>query len=163
MEKLPVNNIEKPKIKEGVSFIFEENPEFIQIGTKEQYSEYLDTIFPHSKIKDIVWHGSDKKITRFRKPTAELSLGKPAIYFRKDIVKHKKDSKISNAAIVNSEFPLIVEDFNEYSERRSRIFHDSIYIKDEDEFAVFEPEQIHILSTKFDIEKFKEFVSGNNK
>lgn len=122
------------------------------------YQKYLETIFPESKIKDIVWHGSDKKITQFRKPTAELSLGKPAIYFRKKFIKHKKDSKISNAVIVNSEFPLIVEDFNEYSERRSRIFHDSVYIKNEDEFAVFGPEQIHILGSESDIEKFKEFV-----
>ena len=61
MEKLSVNNIEKTKIKEGVSFIFEENQELAQVGTREQYSEYLDTIFPDSKIKDIVWHGTTNK------------------------------------------------------------------------------------------------------
>lgn len=52
------NKIKKPKIKEGVNFAFEQNPELLQIGTKEQYSEYLDTIFPDSKIKDIVYHGT---------------------------------------------------------------------------------------------------------
>lgn len=54
------NTIEKPKIKEGVNFVFEQNPELSQIGTKEQYSEYLDTIFPESKVKDIVYHGTSK-------------------------------------------------------------------------------------------------------
>ncbi|HPF82928.1 MAG TPA: hypothetical protein PLV83_02010 [Bacilli bacterium] len=33
-------------IKEGVSKLFESNPELANIGTQEQYSKYLDTIFP---------------------------------------------------------------------------------------------------------------------
>jgi len=30
------------KIKEGVDFVFEQNPELKKIGTEEQYSEYLN-------------------------------------------------------------------------------------------------------------------------
>jgi hypothetical protein len=55
------NNIEKPQIKEGVDFIFEQHPELAQIGTKEQYSEYLDTVFPESKVRDIVYHQTTSK------------------------------------------------------------------------------------------------------
>jgi hypothetical protein len=33
--------------------IFNENPELSKIGTVEQYSQYLDTIFPDSKVKEI--------------------------------------------------------------------------------------------------------------
>jgi hypothetical protein len=55
------NKIEKLQIKEGVDFVFEKHPELTQIGTKEQYSEYLDTIFPESKIKDIVYHQTTSK------------------------------------------------------------------------------------------------------
>jgi len=55
------NKIEKPQIKEGVDFVFEQNPELAEIGTKEQYSEYLETIFPESKIKDIVYHQTTSK------------------------------------------------------------------------------------------------------
>lgn len=62
MEGLPKikkeNDIEKTKIKEGVDFVFEQNPEIAQIGTKEQYSKYLDSIFPESKINNIVYHGT---------------------------------------------------------------------------------------------------------
>ena len=47
------------KVKEGVNFVFEKTPELSKIGTKEQYTKYLDTIFPDSKVKDIVYHGSD--------------------------------------------------------------------------------------------------------
>jgi len=52
------NKIEKSQIKEGIDFVFEQNPELAQIGTKEQYSKYLEYIFPESKVKDIVYHGT---------------------------------------------------------------------------------------------------------
>jgi len=53
------------KIKEGIDFIFEQNPELAQIGTEKQYSEYLDTIFPGSKIKDVVYHGTNENFESF--------------------------------------------------------------------------------------------------
>ena len=40
----------KAKIKEGVQEVFDSNPELASIGTPEQYSAYLDSIFPDSKI-----------------------------------------------------------------------------------------------------------------
>jgi len=45
-------------IKPGVEFVFEQTPELSSIGTQEQYSQYLDTVFPDSKVKDIVYHGT---------------------------------------------------------------------------------------------------------
>ena len=50
------NKDERIKIKKGVDFVFEQNPELSQIGTKEEYSQYLETIFPESNIKEIVYH-----------------------------------------------------------------------------------------------------------
>lgn len=55
------NKIEKPQIKDGVDFVFKQYQELTEIGTKEQYSEYLETIFPESKIKDIVYHQTTSK------------------------------------------------------------------------------------------------------
>jgi hypothetical protein len=48
-------------IKEGVIDVFNDNPELSSIGTPEQYSEYLDTIFPKSKVKDIVYHATNNE------------------------------------------------------------------------------------------------------
>ena len=45
-----------PQIKPGVEELFESNPELASIGTAEQYSQYLDSVFPDSKVKDIVYH-----------------------------------------------------------------------------------------------------------
>jgi hypothetical protein len=42
---------QQKQIKPGVEELFESNPELASIGTQEQYSQYLDTIFPDSKVK----------------------------------------------------------------------------------------------------------------
>lgn len=55
------STIEKPKIKEGVDFVFKHHQELADIGTKEQYSEYLKNIFPETEVKDIVYHGTASK------------------------------------------------------------------------------------------------------
>ena len=67
LESNKIEEIKTPenKIKEGVDFVFEQHPEITSIGTKEQYSEYLDIIFPESKVKDIMWHGSPRKFENF--------------------------------------------------------------------------------------------------
>lgn len=59
--ELKENRLEKPKVKEGVEFVFEEYPLLARIGNMEEYSEYLDTIFPDSKIKDILYHQTSSK------------------------------------------------------------------------------------------------------
>ena len=52
-------------VKPGVQELFEINPELSSVGTPEQYSAYLDSIFPQSKVKDVVYHGSNQKIEQF--------------------------------------------------------------------------------------------------
>ena len=46
------------KIKPGVQELFDSNPELAKLGTVEQYATYLDTIFPNSELKDVLYHGS---------------------------------------------------------------------------------------------------------
>lgn len=101
-QKLESNNNEsiktpENKIKDGVAFVFEQNPELAQIGSEEQYSEYLDTIFPDSKIKDIVYHGAPQKFDKF-----DLNLAKDtkAIFFTKNI-NETFYNEIKIAAMIN--------------------------------------------------------------
>jgi hypothetical protein len=60
-----------PQIKPGVEELFNSNPELASVGTPEQYSQYLDNIFPNSKVKDIVYRGDKSKtingVTQFLK------------------------------------------------------------------------------------------------
>jgi hypothetical protein len=53
--------------KEGVTELFESTPELANIGTPQQYSQYLDSIFPESKVKDIVYHGTHTRFNKFDK------------------------------------------------------------------------------------------------
>lgn len=65
--------------------IFTSTPELEKIGTLEQYSDYIDSIFPDSKLQDIVYHGGTLKPEDRGKDsyTGELG-GKYGIYFTAD-------------------------------------------------------------------------------
>jgi len=68
------NQLQKQNIKEGVKELFKSNPELANVGTQQQYSAYLDTIFPDSKVKDIVYHFSkDKNKQDFKNTKSALS------------------------------------------------------------------------------------------
>ena len=58
---------ERTPVKDGVVNVFEKHPELLALGTPEEYSRYLDTIFPESKLHEIVYHGtaSQDKIEAF--------------------------------------------------------------------------------------------------
>ena len=47
--------------QDSIKQVFENIPELSNVGTQEQYSQYLNTIFPSSDVKDIVYHGSRSK------------------------------------------------------------------------------------------------------
>lgn len=74
------NKIENSQIKKGVDFVFEQNPQLAEIGTKEQYSEYLDIIFPESKTKDILYHGTKNEFDEFSKEFLGANTGSPSAF-----------------------------------------------------------------------------------
>jgi exodeoxyribonuclease-5 len=56
--KAPTTTSKDLKGNQEISEIFSQVPELASIGTEELYSEYLDLVFPNSKIKDILYHGT---------------------------------------------------------------------------------------------------------
>lgn len=44
---------------QSIDFLFDSNPEISKIGTKEEYQQYLETIFPNTIVRDVYWHGTD--------------------------------------------------------------------------------------------------------
>jgi hypothetical protein len=180
------NKIEKPKIKEGLDFVFKQNPELSQIGTKEQYSEYLDTIFPDSKVKDIVYCGSKDEFEKFRNRYVDEEVGvMNGIYLTHDIKYAKSYGPKIKSLLINTINPLDTEGswtgiINDEKKQKvldkgydviinkafdnSRIdkFLDKLKIKrTRQEIVLFEPEQIHTLGSKQDIADFKKFVENN--
>lgn len=178
------NKIEKPKIKEGVDFAFEHNSELTQIGTKEQYSEYLDTIFPDSAVKDIVYHASPNKFLEFKDPS---SSGLSHIWFsQKPLLGQygeniyqillniqnpldEYNSKNYLKELRHYEAPINPEWINNYhitGELPKFKYDGTIRSSRVDEgksITVRNPQQIHVLGSLVDIENFKKFVADENK
>jgi hypothetical protein len=169
---------------------------------KQLYSQYLDSIFPDSKVKDIVYHGGRKGIEFFTKygnnnHNQSDYYTKNGIYFTDSIEyaknpyadRYGKDGQVYRV-LINIKNPIpfdklfkteIIENNIIVGYKNDGYVKPSEYgstdtIDDEDlekikkdgydgiigEKIVFEPEQIHILGNKQDIEGFKEFVSGEN-
>ena len=59
MKKSVKGQYRQSKILPGVDIVFKQHPALATVGTQEQYSEYVSSIFPDSKVKDIVYHGSE--------------------------------------------------------------------------------------------------------
>jgi len=175
-----VQNKQSVTPRQGISELFAENPQLASIGTQEQYERYLSTIFPDSKVKDIVYHGTDGEFDKFSKNIKkvlerEISNTANAYFFTNDLNRIKDYGKNKVNALIDSREIL---SFKNISNDRARVLSDITYEKakgytdknidsivaDYDfykDYIVFEPEQIHILSSKQDIEGFKKFVENN--
>jgi len=185
MEKLSKinqeNKIEKPKIKEGVDFVFEQNAELTQNGNKEQYSKYLDTIFPNSKITNIVWHGTKEgKIDNYDKNKQLVSKG----FFFSNSLEHankcarwKDGQPIIHGNLLNITKPLkeqiipslkITETKPQMIERARADGYDSLILDTTDlgikinEYIVLNSNQIYILGSSQDLQGFKKYISESN-
>jgi predicted kinase len=149
---------------------------------QQQYSAYLDTIFPDSKVKDIVYHGTNKEFDKFKKPS-DVGSQNRMIAFADDI----EYAKIAGArrtslkkvisALVNVTKPYPVDKLEAMeldSGYRDEVLSelkkegvdgfafesdDDLATKNFNEILVFEPEQIHILSSKKDLEMFRNFIN----
>ena len=169
---LGISSIEN-NIKEGVDFVFEQNPELANIGNEEQYSQYLDTIFPDSKVKDIVYHGSKNKFDNF--DYNYLPKADAGFYFTKD-KKYAENfgnplSVLLNVKTPNyTEQPLSIETVEklftiDYKENTDALIGKDALLdlpqSDADVIVTMRTEQIHILGSNQDIEGFRRFVKNN--
>lgn len=157
---------------------------------QQLYSQYLDTIFPDSKVKDIVYHGTNAFIESFDKNkiasnTLNYGFYGKGFYFnetKNDLINwwktlYKKEPNIVTA-IINTKNPykeasnVIEEKTKLGNKQETEQFTNNLLQENYDavlpqipkeegsnEYVVFEPEQIHILGSKQDIEGFKEFAT----
>lgn len=177
---IPKNRIETkdaPIIKEGVDFVFQQNPELEQVGTKEQYSNYLDTIFPESKVNNIVYHGTtNNEFINFKETNIKF-LEKLGIKINKgtffsDNLDHAKyfsnpETSLKSkegrviSVLINLKKPLDpLFDYSFFPSSKN----DGILSEDINDvgfkinqYAVFHPSQIYILGSQLDIEGFKDY------
>lgn len=169
-------------IKSGVDFVYNKYPELSIIGTPEQYSQYLDSIFPNSKVKDILYHRTSQDFNKFdkskiKKPNANrfyfspINTGRYGNIIKLVVLNIKNLAEPYEEEFIND----VKKKHPEYTEGKSKWFHlpaqiyvnadkygyDGVYAfkgTNDDEYSVYEPEQIHILGTKQDMEMFKAFL-----
>lgn len=166
-----------PVLKNGVEKLFADNSELAKVGTPEQYSQYIGTVFPESKVQDIVYHGTGNDFEVFERGHKNKDGHKAntvGFHFIEETgAKDYEDTYGSlKSAVLNMKNPLVTE----YDERLE-------FLKDEDittfnkegidsgvitkdgpgwsEYIAFDPNQIHVLGTKKDIQAFRNFVKSN--
>jgi hypothetical protein len=153
----------------------------------QQYSQYLDTIFPDSKVKDIKQHTTEADFESFtkegsgrlgrgfyfsdfgnnyiegenvKKKFVLLNIKNPLNIqggqFMKDVYKLLDDRKQSSDD-TDAKIQAQKDINNQYKQKADALVGDKNGVLNS-EIKVFEPEQIHILGSKQDIEGFENFV-----
>ena len=169
------NETKESFIKEGVDFVFEQNPDLVSMGSKDHYIQYLETIFPESKVKEILWHGtvSENTIEKF---DHEYEYNKKGVTFLgnyKQATGYKDSDKGQlYAAVVDVKNPYIQKPLpddmwatdqleKEHIDSFRALGYDAIigvgFFGDK-EWLIFNSNQIHILGSDNDLKNFKEFV-----
>ena len=168
-------------IKEDIDEVFRQNPELAQVGnTPEEsmqlYSQYVDTIFPNSKFKDIVFHGNRSE------DAFEEFEDRGAIFFADKEYANTFKNKYLISAVLNIKRLKEVTD-SKFNRNRHKegwrapsntvdardIFAGSddidglVGVDNSDQsnktVVVRSPNQVHILGNQKDVDKFKEFVA----
>lgn len=171
-------------IKKGIDEIFETYPELAEIGSKQQYSSYLDSIFPDSILSGIYTNNADVKIEKFdKKYIGGTDGGERGLGFYFKPIEHKSSfyaeayGHITNYALLNVKDNIegttdnMGLTYGASIEQIRKNFNNSLidgvfskaFMGDEIfEQVVFEPEQIHILGSQEDIEGFKNWVQRDD-
>jgi hypothetical protein len=165
-------------VKLGVAELFESNSELANIGTAQQYSQYLDTIFPDSKVKDIVYHGtgSPNKIEKLTSRENRIYVSNQltaSMYAAWDERNRLYDN--NNAIVKAQVIPVIINLVNpvtldgvDYKETETNKEGDGIIglnIKDplggiETQYVARSSEQVLVLGGEEDIKGFTNFVKS---
>lgn len=152
---IPDATLQNESVK-GADTIYNTNDSLKSIGTEEQYNQYLSTIFPDSKVKDVLYHRSKDEFENF------------------DFTKVNKDTgggfdfgTESNATQYGENLHSVlldIQDFKQSYERTSKTdgtLYEGNGVHKGDVYSVYDAEQIHQLGSKEDIAGFKEFVENN--
>lgn len=174
LKKIINEEIENITGNSGVNFLYQQQPELANIGTKEQYSQYLDTIFPNSILKDIVYHSSPNKIDTFRQSMFGVyfsyspihdSLGGniiPAVLNIKNLlIKPNPDDNVETKIKYDKDYrsynnPTSFSLDGTKTYKYDASLEGSTVTKDGAQIRVRNSEQIHILGSKEDTEMFRQ-------
>jgi hypothetical protein len=161
---------------------------------QQLYSQYLDSVFPDSKVKDIVYHGTPDgrfdsfDINQAGKNTKQSTQGiyftdskKTADFYAEGSIDFSQFESLEEynavktakvfSAILNAKNLKLVDNPQAQDRQGDAVLRtidklaDNGIVGDIDfahQYIVFEPEQIYILSSKADIQGFKDYMAFQN-
>lgn len=159
------NFLTDPKV---IQDILDSTPEISKIGNASQYAEYLSTVFPDSKVGDVVYHGSNVKFDK-----ADLSKSKfnEGFYFAKDKAIAENYGNVLSL-IINSKNTQIIPfaHFGYYTQTKENLIEELNKLEElknrrdlENALAlqlIDITTEIQFFNTKQEKEKYKESNSG---
>jgi hypothetical protein len=169
----PKQEREPSEHEKNIQEVFRMHPELEAIGDQKAYAKYLKTIFPDSKMKEIVWHGSKSKEEFDHFIVDQNSPEHAGIFFSKSL-KDSYDGKAYRTvpALLNIN-PYYVELAERAEFRQAGNIENDLREQGFDsadierggfanEIQVFDPARIRILGSKSDLEGFKKFVASQS-
>lgn len=76
IDKVKNINLVNESVMDGINFVYQNYPILSEIGSPQEYSQYVNSIFPNSKIKEILYHGSNaENIDKFRAGPGSFGTG----------------------------------------------------------------------------------------
>lgn len=179
-----IANAISKEIKENAIITgYNRNPVTKELGTLWDYQNYLDNVFPNSKIKDVLWHGSAKKNLQSFSPEY---IGSNAP-IKKSVGMYLSPEKTTAAnyvrkgdiypVLLNTENPFITNQFlGGFSKNginvtkispktRSTILanNDAVIAPLRSEIAFFNPDDALILGSQSDRNQFAGFMQRLNR
>lgn len=137
----------------GIDFVFDKFPELEKIGTKEEYKEYLKTIFPDSICKNIVYHGNknDDYFEKFEhKPSVNFDYQHNS-FFATSNINDAETGGTGNTKRKDNVIPILL---NMTKENTGILKKENIVKKDTDTFQYngkgeFKPQEIDEMISKY--------------
>jgi hypothetical protein len=146
--------------------VYKNNSELSKIGTEQEYSDYIKSVFPNSKEKGVFYHSSPNKIEKFRdamfgnyfsyspiKGVYGNVIHNVLLDVKNALVKPKPTDSIEIKESYNKEY----RNYNNPSSKYDASIEGSTVTEEGVQIRVKNPEQIHILGSKSDIEGFKKW------
>jgi len=163
---------ESTETNSSIQSFFESHPELSTIGSLEQYYNYLKSIFPGSKVRNIVYHSSPNKIEKFRdtmfgtyfsySPIEGVygdNVIRALINVKNPLIRPKPTDSTEDKIAYDKEF----RNYNNPSSPYDASIEGSTVTREGIQIKVKNPDQIHILGSKEDIQGFENFTGSLNE
>ena len=149
-DKLITPLLKDKEVGSGVGDVYESNSELSKIGTKQEYADYLKTIFPGSQLKDVFYHRSNEKFDQFDNSKLNKETGGFFDFAKESGI--ERYGKNLYPALLN--ISKLGEGF-ELKDGQDGVKSTEMLADGKDVYSVPNASQIHILGNKADIEGFK--------